>query len=349
MGYSMTPSMPWLISIYQTLIGMYANREGHHALLLSCAKGQGEDELFHTLASYLLCKECMIDSTSACGVCPSCLLMSAGNHPDYHTIAPEKDKKQIGIDIIRLMTEQLYQHANQGGAKIVQIVQLEAMTHAAMNALLKILEEPPEKTFFLLSTYAPDALLATIKSRCLNFPIATIDKQAALNWLKNEFLDIPEETLSIALKIALGAPLIAKSLLNEGFVAQRIHFMNDLHSAILANLPLSLLNYLTKENWLLHLDSLMSLVIDAMKIQSIKSSTSVIVEPGYIEDLIINSDMMPVIERLAEWDRHFLQALSQNGLHLRHLLLTNSGLNLELLMANFLLKWQQKKLELLTL
>lgn len=109
--------------------------------------------------------------------------MLAGNHPDYHVLAPEKGKSSLGIEPIRQVIETLYAHAQQGGAKVIWLPQAEQLTEAAANALLKTLEEPPEKTYFLLGCREPSRLMATLRSRCLYWHLASPDEQLSLQWL----------------------------------------------------------------------------------------------------------------------------------------------------------------------
>ena len=71
--------------------------------------------------------------------------MQAGTHPDYYTLEPEKGKSALGIDAVREVSEKLYEHARLGGAKVVWLKDAALLTEAAANALLKTLEEPPEK------------------------------------------------------------------------------------------------------------------------------------------------------------------------------------------------------------
>ena len=92
------------------------------------------------------------------------LLMQAGTHPDYYTLEPEKGKSALGIDAVREVSEKLYEHARLGGAKVVWLKDAALLTEAAANALLKTLEEPPEKTWFFLSCRDPGRLLATLRS-----------------------------------------------------------------------------------------------------------------------------------------------------------------------------------------
>ncbi len=73
-----------------------------------------------------------------------------------------------------------------GGAKVVLLKDATLLTEAAANALLKTLEEPPEKTWFFLSCRDPGRLLATLRSRCRLHHLAVPQESWALSWLERE-------------------------------------------------------------------------------------------------------------------------------------------------------------------
>lgn len=79
---------PWLNGPYRQLVGQYADGRGHHALLLHAATGNSDDALAYGLSRWLICQQ--RNGEKSCGECHSCRLMLAGNHPDYHVLAPER-------------------------------------------------------------------------------------------------------------------------------------------------------------------------------------------------------------------------------------------------------------------
>ena len=89
-----------------------------------------------------------------------------GKHPDVHWIEPEKKSRVISVDSMRVMLKSMHETAFEGGWKVFVFVGADRMNAASANAFLKTLEEPPEKTLFLLLTDSPQALLPTIISRC---------------------------------------------------------------------------------------------------------------------------------------------------------------------------------------
>lgn len=136
-------------------------REGTfvHAYLISGMEGVGKRSLAQAMGQYLLCT----GEDKPCGVCPGCIQVREGNHPDVMVVRPEKS---IQVETIREVIRKAGEHTYVGGRRVIRIEQAEKMTPAAQNCLLKTLEEPVEGTVFLLITDAPGLLLPTIISRC---------------------------------------------------------------------------------------------------------------------------------------------------------------------------------------
>lgn len=101
-----------------------------------------------------------------CGACRGCVSVREQTTPDVLWIEPEKKSRTIAIEQIRAIQKTIYESAFSGGWKACVIVGADCMSAQAANALLKALEEPPEKTLFLLLTDSPQRLLPTIISRC---------------------------------------------------------------------------------------------------------------------------------------------------------------------------------------
>ena len=148
-----------------------AERRMTHAVLITGEPGTGKRTLATLLATALMCRA---ESGVPCGNCSGCRLMSAGEHPDVTVIekgvplsaSVQKGRSTIPVDDIREMIRLCSQYAFEGGNRVIMIPDAENLTVQAQNCLLKILEEPPRSTYFILTSASPDQLLATIRSRC---------------------------------------------------------------------------------------------------------------------------------------------------------------------------------------
>jgi DNA polymerase-3 subunit delta' len=204
-----------------------------HALLLRGTQGIGKLALAETLAQALLCEHPARDYR-ACGKCAACGWMEQRSHPDLRRLEPEalgetpeaeegRDRKasqEIRVEQVRAVADFVNVTSHRGGAKIVLIHPAEALNVNAANALLKSLEEPPPRTYFLLVAHRWHQLLATVKSRCQHVALPPPPAAMARDWLRQQGLHEPE----LALAQAGGAPLLAGRF-DEEYWRQRGQFL----------------------------------------------------------------------------------------------------------------------------
>lgn len=130
-----------------------------HAQLFLGPEGVGKFKMALGLAQTLLCTESHVDF---CGLCSSCLQVQKGQHPGLLVI--DSENVQIKIEEARDLHRKLHLR-NWDGARIVVINDAHKLNPQASNALLKVIEEPPEKTYFVLVTSQSGKILSTIRSR----------------------------------------------------------------------------------------------------------------------------------------------------------------------------------------
>ena len=189
-----------------------------HALLLHGREGIGKLAFAEAVGRALLC-ESPQPGGRACGHCSACAWMEQGSHPDFRRLEPEhlaepaepeqgSDRKaalQIPVEQVRGITDCINISSHRGGAKVVLIHPAEALNVHAANALLKNLEEPPARTYFLLVAHRWHQLLPTIRSRCEQVVLAAPSHAMARDWLGRQKL----RDADLALAQAGGAPLLA--------------------------------------------------------------------------------------------------------------------------------------------
>lgn len=192
---------PWHESAWRQLAAQWGNRP--NAWLLTGRRDTGKTAFARHLAQALLCEQPQAEH-QPCGSCPSCHLFAQGSHPDYYELAPELPAEgesarkllQIKIDAVRAVLAPLLQSSVRGGLRVVLVQPAETMNTQAANALLKMLEEPPEAVIFLLVTHNRDQLLPTIKSRCRQMLLPEPSQEVALDYLRGQQIEQPENLLA---------------------------------------------------------------------------------------------------------------------------------------------------------
>ncbi len=138
-----------------------------HAFLLVNTLGLPLERLLQSFTKLLLCQK----RPMPCDQCQSCKLVLLGNHPDLALIAPEKTDGTIKIEQVRQLQVDIFNTPQIGCTKVIVISAADKLTISAANALLKILEEPPDNTYFLLVTQRVQHITPTIVSRCQQWEI----------------------------------------------------------------------------------------------------------------------------------------------------------------------------------
>jgi len=223
---------PWLGGLYHRVQTLRENGQLPHALLFTGPPGIGKEEFLQSWVGTLLCSALTVDH-AACGECSSCRQHAAGSYPDCVVLTPEPETRRvfenyppqrcqlrersrktartvISIDQVRELIDKLAQTGHYGGLKIAVILPADALNKEAANALLKILEEPPQDTIFLLLSERPLNLLATLRSRCQRIEFSVPPTDQIIDWL-DEGYSLDERKR--ALVFTGGAPRHARELL----------------------------------------------------------------------------------------------------------------------------------------
>ncbi|MFP4031044.1 MAG: ATP-binding protein [Desulfococcaceae bacterium] len=185
-----TPADPRPLRV---LARMAARKTVPHALLFVGPDGVGKSAAAIRAA---LALNCQADANPearfehpACQ-CRACRKIRAGVHPDFHRIAP--DGPLIRIDRIRDLIGRMAMRPNEARRRIALIEGAGAMNPEAGNALLKLLEEPPDRTVLILTARQPSELLPTLVSRCRTFRFAPPPRPLRAREME-ERLRIPRE------------------------------------------------------------------------------------------------------------------------------------------------------------
>jgi DNA polymerase-3 subunit delta' len=236
------------------LIRTVAEQRIPHAQLLRGKEGIGKLALAIAYAQYICCEN--KGANDSCGVCPACVKYKKLAHPDLHFVFPiikPANKSSVVCDdyisdFREMILENHYFSMNDWYARIsndakqgviysnesqeifrklnlktyeseykIMIIWLpEKMNGTCANKLLKILEEPPEKTVFLLVSNKPEEIITTILSRTQHVNIPKLsDKDIFQTLMKNPEFELSEQNASHIARIANGSYLEALSILSE--------------------------------------------------------------------------------------------------------------------------------------
>lgn len=134
-----------------------------HAYLLVGQDGIGKRRLALEMAKALNCSGA---AWSPCGACATCAQIARGVHPDVHVVAPAGASEQVRIDDIRALLARIALRPFNARVQVAILTSAERLTEEAANSLLKVLEEPPSHTRFILTSAQVSRCLATVVSRC---------------------------------------------------------------------------------------------------------------------------------------------------------------------------------------
>ena len=186
-----------------------------HAYLFCGSRGVGKTTLARLFAKALNCQS-LGAGHEPCNRCPSCLEILSGQSLDVIEIDGASNR---GIDDIRQLNETIGYAPSHGKYKIYIIDEVHMLTKEAFNALLKTLEEPPEKAKFFFATTEPHKVLPTIVSRCQRFDLQRLTEAQIARKLLSIATDLKREASPEALHLiatfAEGSLRDAESLFDQ--------------------------------------------------------------------------------------------------------------------------------------
>ncbi len=187
-----------------------------HAYLLCGTRGVGKTTMARILAKALNCLKAKEPTTKPCCKCDSCVAINTGDDIDVLEIDGASNN---GVDQVRELRDNAIYRPARSRFKIYIIDEVHMLTVAAFNALLKILEEPPEHVKFIFATTEPNKVLPTIQSRCQRFDfrnISTPDIAKQLKTvLKSEKIKFEDDLVLSVAKMANGSMRDGLSLLDR--------------------------------------------------------------------------------------------------------------------------------------
>lgn len=187
---------------------LFEQNKVFHAILLEGEKGLGKKTLANIIAQTAVCSH--PDAGLACEICSNCKKVQKGIHPDV--IYPEKTGVLQGYSIatVRKIRADAYIAANEARRKVYIFSEVDNMGIPAQNALLKVLEEPPENVIFILTCTNSANILPTIRSRTQQMALKSTSQQELHKYLLKKF---PNKNLDEIWQISKGNIGIALDLI----------------------------------------------------------------------------------------------------------------------------------------
>lgn len=177
------------------LSGAFASGRVAHSYLICGPVGSGKHTLTRILCAAMQCEG--RGEKIPCGVCSGCRKALEGVHPDIITV-DDPEHKSMTVEPIRAARSDMFIRPNEGKRKIYIIPRGQDMNESAQNALLKILEEPPDYGVFLILSTNAERLLPTIRSRCAELQLGPVEQHEALPFLRQSMPDKPDGILRAA-------------------------------------------------------------------------------------------------------------------------------------------------------
>ena len=183
-----------------------------HSYLLIGNKGIGKSLIAKEFAKAILCTN---NKLKPCEQCKSCLEFDNHNHPDFYYIGLN-DESSIKIETVRKMQSKVQELPIVSTKKVYIIDDSEYMTKEAQNCLLKTIEEPPEFVTVILITSNENAILNTIKSRCIKIYFQNIEDAILKQYLEEsrDFKNITKNNLK-AYNGSIGKALIMQNKMEQ--------------------------------------------------------------------------------------------------------------------------------------
>ncbi len=314
---------PWLDKTYQNIIRIYSDGKKPHSLLFHSNDGNGELVLLQTISWWLMCKK--KSNIYPCEKCLSCTLMINNQNPDYFNFSKKEYPNFIGIEIIRSLLEKLHKYSYLGGAKVVCFPYSELLTEESVNALLKIIEEPPLNTFFIFRCPTFIQMLPTLYSRCIYFKLLTPKKEFSINWLQSK-TNYNLIKINSALYLSNNSPLKALSLLNYESDNIRCLLFEIIEKSLIDRSFLNIFPLFKKNN--LTILWFISLITDVIKYKQ------------GAEKFILNNDKMKLIKKISlDWDIISLHKHFQKWLKFYENCIFFKKVDSELFIIHQLLDW----------
>ncbi len=204
----------------------------NHAYLFSGPRGCGKTSSARILARSLNCEQG--PTPTPCGVCASCLALAPNGGGSFDVVELDA-ASHGGVDDTRDLRDRASFAPAQSRYRIFIIDEAHMVTTAGFNALLKIVEEPPEHVIFVFATTEPDKVLPTIRSRTHHYPFRLLAPKTMRSLvgkiLAAENVEVDDAVFPLVIRAGGGSPRDTLSVLDQllaGAEDNRVHYQRAL-------------------------------------------------------------------------------------------------------------------------
>jgi DNA polymerase-3 subunit gamma/tau len=188
----------------------------NHAYLFSGPRGCGKTSSARILARSLNCEQG--PTATPCGVCDSCVAL-APNGPGSVDVVELDAASHGGVDDTRELRDRAFYAPAQSRYRIFIVDEAHMVTTAGFNALLKIVEEPPDHLIFVFATTEPEKVLPTIRSRTHHYPFRLLAPRTMRSLLERiceqEGVEVDETVYPLVIRAGGGSPRDTLSVLDQ--------------------------------------------------------------------------------------------------------------------------------------
>ncbi len=189
-----------------------------HSLCLEGEPGSGRTDLATALAGAILCQR---QQGEMCGECLHCRKVLAGVHSDITLVNGREDPDRFKVEALRQLRAEAHRGPSEGRAKVYILAEAQHLLPPAQNLLLKILEEPPEATFFILTCDNKFRLLPTILSRVVTVSLRPLPLEACAQLLEERLPGHAPAEYQEAALLCCGNPGEGEQILTQPQAAKK--------------------------------------------------------------------------------------------------------------------------------